>query len=120
MSIPPPLDRSYSTSRHTSIEYSLGDPVKGHGRFRLRADWCGLGRGFARDPADRREAPSRAGVDLNTIRAWFGHANLSTNIYAELAVQTKADTIARCDEAESAPTKRWRDRKDLMRIHRTL
>ena len=63
----------------------------------------------------------RAGVDINTIRAWLGHANLSTtNIYAEIDVETKAQAIARCDESESAPTERWRDRKDLMQYLRTL
>ena len=63
----------------------------------------------------------RSGVDINTIRAWLGHANLSTtNIYAEIDVETKAKAIACCDESETAPTERWRDRKDLMQYLRTL
>ena len=63
----------------------------------------------------------RAGVDINTIRAWLGHAKLSTtNIYAEIDVETKARAIARCDESGSAPTERWRDRKDLMQYLRDL
>ena len=63
----------------------------------------------------------RAGVDLNTIRAWLGHAKLSTtNIYAEIDVETKAQAIARCDESEAATTAPWRDRKDLMQFLRTL
>ena len=33
----------------------------------------------------------RAGVDLNTIRAWLGHVKLdTTNIYAEIDLETKA------------------------------
>ena len=63
----------------------------------------------------------RAGVDLNTIRAWLGHAKLSTtNIYAEIDVETKAKAIARCDASESTPSAPWRDRKDLMQFLRAL
>lgn len=33
----------------------------------------------------------RAGVDINTIRAWLGHVSLdTTNIYAEIDLETKA------------------------------
>jgi site-specific recombinase XerD len=40
----------------------------------------------------------RAGVDINTIRAWLGHASLdTTNIYAEIDLQMKADALARCE-----------------------
>ena len=60
-------------------------------------------------------------MDLNTIRAWLGHAKLSTtNIYSEIDVETKAKAIARCDESESTPSAPWRDRKDLMQFLRTL
>lgn len=63
----------------------------------------------------------RSGVDINTIRAWLGHAKLSTtNIYAEIDLETKAKAIACCDESETAPTERWRDRKDLMQFLRDL
>ena len=63
----------------------------------------------------------RAGVDINTIRAWLGHSKLSTtNIYAEIDVEIKEKAIARCDESEPAPTERWRDRKDIMQYLRTL
>ena len=38
----------------------------------------------------------QAGVDIDTTRARLGHANLSTtNIYAEIDVETKAKAIAR-------------------------
>jgi integrase/recombinase XerD len=40
----------------------------------------------------------RAGVDINTIRAWLGHASLdTTNIYAEIDLQMKADALAHCE-----------------------
>lgn len=40
----------------------------------------------------------RAGVDLNTIRAWLGHVSLDTpNIYAETDLTLKAKALAACD-----------------------
>ena len=40
----------------------------------------------------------RAGVDLNTIRAWLGHVSLdTTNIYAETDLAMKAKALAACD-----------------------
>ena len=42
----------------------------------------------------------QAGVDLNTIRAWLGHASLdTTNIYAEIDMEMKAKALALCDAA---------------------
>jgi integrase len=40
----------------------------------------------------------RSGVDINTIRAWLGHASLkSTNIYAESGLDMKAKALALCE-----------------------
>jgi integrase/recombinase XerD len=40
----------------------------------------------------------RAGVDINTIRAWMGHVSLATtNIYAEVDLQMKERALATCD-----------------------
>jgi site-specific recombinase XerD len=40
----------------------------------------------------------RAGVDINTIRAWLGHVSLeTTNIYAEIDLQTRARALALCE-----------------------
>lgn len=39
----------------------------------------------------------RAGVDINTIRAWLGHASLdTTNIYAEVDLEMKAKALSQC------------------------
>jgi integrase/recombinase XerD len=39
----------------------------------------------------------RAGVDINTIRAWLGHVSLqTTNRYAEVDLQMKAKALAAC------------------------
>ena len=57
----------------------------------------------------------RAGVDLNTIRAWLGHASLdTTNIYAEIDLEMKAKAMALCDAAEPGPHRPWKENKGLM------
>jgi hypothetical protein len=39
----------------------------------------------------------RAGVDINTIRAWLGHVSLdTTNIYAEVDLEMKAKALSEC------------------------
>ena len=63
----------------------------------------------------------RAGVDLNTIRAWLGHVSVNTtNIYAEVDLEMKAKALATCQVAGSKPSKRWRDDAGLMSFLRTL
>jgi integrase len=38
----------------------------------------------------------RAGVDINTIRAWLGHVSIdTTNVYAEVDLETKAPDASR-------------------------
>jgi site-specific recombinase XerD len=66
----------------------------------------------------------RAGVDINTIRAWLGHVCLSTtNIYADVDLEMKAKALATC-EVEGKKTKKskepWRKDKGLMEFLRTL
>jgi integrase/recombinase XerD len=64
----------------------------------------------------------RAGVDINTIRAWLGHVSLNTtNIYAEVDLEMKAQALARCEIVEENNSKRhWRDEPTLMAFLRTL
>jgi len=63
----------------------------------------------------------RAGVDINTIRAWLGHVSLSTtNIYAEVDLEMKAKALAACEVAETKPAKRWSQDQDLMAFLRSL
>lgn len=62
----------------------------------------------------------RAGVDINTIRAWLGHVSINTtNIYAETDLEMKAKALALC-EIETKPVSRWRDDVGLMEFLRTL
>lgn len=63
----------------------------------------------------------RAGVDINTIRAWLGHVSLTTtNIYAETDLEMKAKALAHCEVKGAKPAKRWRDDAGLMAFLRTL
>ena len=57
----------------------------------------------------------RAGVDINTIRAWLGHVSVNTtNIYAEVDLDMKAKALACCEITEENKLTHWRDNKDLM------
>src|SRR5207249_10541607 len=63
----------------------------------------------------------RAGVDINTIRAWLGHVSIdTTNIYAEVDLERKARMLVACQTFTpgTVPTKRWRDDASLMQFLR--
>jgi integrase/recombinase XerD len=64
----------------------------------------------------------RAGVDINTIRAWLGHVPLvTTNVYAEVDLEMKAKALASCEVEEDGGTRMpWREDKGLMEFLRTL
>jgi site-specific recombinase XerD len=67
----------------------------------------------------------RAGIDINTIRAWLGHVSLkTTNRYAEVDLEMKAKALAAC--AVTPPDKRvererhWRNDPGLMEFLASL
>lgn len=64
----------------------------------------------------------RSGVDINTIRGWLGHVSLNTtNIYAEIDLETKARALAACSLAEQQPPALpWRNNPELMEFLRGL
>lgn len=63
----------------------------------------------------------RAGVDLNTIRAWLGHVSLNTtNIYAEIDLELKAQALAHCEPAAGKAGKHWREEPGMLAFLRTL
>jgi site-specific recombinase XerD len=63
----------------------------------------------------------RSGVDINTIRAWLGHVSLTTtNVYAEVDLETKAKALAKCAVKEEKPSRPWHEQKDLMEFLRSL
>jgi integrase/recombinase XerD len=57
----------------------------------------------------------RAGVDINTIRAWLGHVSINTtNIYAETDLEMKAKALGLCAVKDNRSAKHWRDNHNLM------
>jgi site-specific recombinase XerD len=57
----------------------------------------------------------RAGVDINTIRAWLGHVSLvTTNRYAEVDLEMKAKALETCAVTGADRTPSWRKDTDLM------
>jgi site-specific recombinase XerD len=63
----------------------------------------------------------RAGVDINTIRAWLGHASINTtNIYAEIDLETKAKALALCEVQQKSKIRRPQDDPNLMNFLRAL
>lgn len=63
----------------------------------------------------------RAGVDINTIRAWLGHVSLdTTNVYAEVDLEMKAEALALCDVPQGAAQKRWHKEPALMAFLKAL
>ena len=63
----------------------------------------------------------RSGVDLNTIRAWLGHASLdTTSVYAEIDIERKAKAVALFDSAEPARSTSYRDNRGLMAYLQSL
>ena len=57
----------------------------------------------------------RAGVDINTIRAWLGHVSLdTTNVYAEVDLEMKAKALSSCEVPNSAGVPSWHNRPGLM------
>ena len=57
----------------------------------------------------------RAGVDINTIRAWLGHVSVdTTNVYAEVDLEMKAKALAHCEVPARPTFKRWRKEPSLM------
>ena len=63
----------------------------------------------------------RAGVDINTIRAWLGHVSLTTtNIYAEADLEMKAKALALCEIKGTKVTMGWKEDEALMTFLKSL
>jgi integrase/recombinase XerD len=63
----------------------------------------------------------RAGVDINTIRAWLGHVSLdTTHIYAEVDLEMKAKALARVDISGPKGPPQPRSLPSLMAFLKTL
>jgi integrase/recombinase XerD len=63
----------------------------------------------------------RAGIDINTIRAWMGHVSVdTTNIYAEIDLEMKAKALAHCEVKGANRGRRWNEDKGIMAFLRKL
>lgn len=63
----------------------------------------------------------RAGVDINSIRAWMGHVSLeTTNIYARVDLEMKARALAHCEILSPASERNWQDDPELMSFLKSL
>jgi hypothetical protein len=87
----------------------------------------GANRGWCRPGfAETIEAPrlyTHERLDINTIGAWLGHVSIdTTNVYAEVDLETKAQMLAACGSFSSGkpPARRWRDDPSLMQFLRSL
>jgi len=57
----------------------------------------------------------RAGVDINTVRAWLGHVSLeTTNRYAEVDLEMKARALETCALPNSKTQPTWHNDNGLM------
>jgi site-specific recombinase XerD len=64
----------------------------------------------------------RSGVDINTVRAWLGHVSIdTTNVYAEIDLETKANALARLTiPSDRNANRRWAKDPALMAFLRSL
>ena len=61
-------------------------------------------------------------MDINTIRAWLGHASINTtHVYAEFDLEMKAKALAKCDvTGDTIPVKNWAIDASLMAFLQSL
>lgn len=64
----------------------------------------------------------RAGVDINTIRAWLGHVSLdTTHIYAEVDLEMKARALSHCEILSPLNSQeKWRVAPEIMSFLKSL
>jgi integrase/recombinase XerD len=94
----------------------VNQPLTRFGIHRLVTQYAELASMKVRSLATKRVSPHtirhttavhllRAGVDINTIRAWLGHVSLdTTHIYAEVDLEMKAKALA-CVDISNLKTK---------------
>jgi site-specific recombinase XerD len=85
------------------------EPITRFGIHRLVRHYAALASKAVPSLAGKRVSPHiirhttavhllRAGVDINTIRAWLGHVSLdTTHVYAEVDMEMKAKALAKVD-----------------------
>ena len=126
-----PLTRGHSRADRLFLN-RFGDPMTRFGVHTLVRRYVEIAARTVPTLKNKRVSPHiirhttathllRAGVDINTIRAWLGHVSVdTTNIYAETDLERKARALAACDPGVGRVTTRWRDDPSLMAFLRSL
>ena len=104
-----------------------GHPMTRYGIHRLVAKYAKAAARNIPAIADKRPSPHtirrttathlvEAGVDVNTVRAWMGHASIeTTNVYVEISMDAKVKAMeAGLSIKGRRRSRRWRDDKKLM------
>jgi site-specific recombinase XerD len=109
----------------------LNEPLTRHGIYLVVERYARKAAHKLPSLAEKKVSPHRirhttachllkAGVDINTIRAWLGHVSLdTTNVYAEIDVEMKSRALAQC-EITGGRSKPWREDANLMAFLKTL
>jgi site-specific recombinase XerD len=111
-----------------------GQAITRHGIHRLIRKYVSKATAACPSLAHKRISPHiirhttathllRAGVDINTIRAWLGHVSIdTTNIYAEVDLERKAQMLNHTNALSTpAVSKRsWKDNPSLMAFLRSI
>jgi integrase/recombinase XerD len=110
----------------------INQPLTRFGIHRLVTQYAALASKTVPSLATKRVSPHtirhttavhllRAGVDINTIRAWLGHVSLdTTHVYAEVDMEMKAKALARVDISDPKIMPRQRTLPSLMAFLKAL
>jgi integrase/recombinase XerD len=110
----------------------VGQPITRFGIHRVVTHYASLVSKAVPTLASKRVSPHtirhttavhllRAGVDINTIRAWLGHVSLdTTHIYAEVDFEMKAKALASLDLSGLKPRPEQRPLPSLMAFLKAL
>jgi site-specific recombinase XerD len=110
----------------------VNQPLTRFGIHRLVTQYAELASKTVPSMAKKRVSPHtirhttavhllRAGVDINTIRAWLGHVSLdTTHVYAEVDMEMKAKALARVDIGHPQTTNRPRTLPSLVAFLKAL
>jgi integrase/recombinase XerD len=113
-----PAEQRVFLSRYAKplTRFGVHDIVTRYVRKLMNADYPSLRRKRIGPHTIRHTTAThllRAGVDINTIRAWLGHVSIeTTNVYAEIDLEMKAKALGMCQT--KGKRKHWRDNPDLL------
>ena len=63
----------------------------------------------------------KAGVDINTVRAWLGHVSIdTTNVYAQVDLEMKTEALKHCEVFDKVPRKCWKGKPGVLQFLKSL